>query len=233
MPTDRRSWAVFDKEDVKKIYKYEYILSELDAKRKRQGSLSSIYEVYYSKIKQKAHKLADKMIHIAINAIDSWLAFHGLVFTENKVLSGSPEANYEIESPKERVSFMHEAWNFLQNSLKTDDLSNKFLALNYALHVVHSEMIHYKNSPLIGIGDEFSPGPFSDFSSSNNPEIQNRYDDYLDILNRTSKERSMELDEMRQFMGELSEGKDVPKWEYDLKRRAKNINWYKAALEDK
>lgn len=211
MPTNRRSWAIFSKEDVKNLYKYEYLLSVIEGKGLRKNT---IYNTYYHKLKQKAEKLTNKMVKVALNAIESWALFHNIIFTEEDILNTHGEKKTSTYS---FIFDMHNVWNMLKNA---DDLSDKFLALNYTLHLVHHQVQEGRDSPLIGIGKEYTPDPLT----SEKWTIQ---DDYLSSLNYLSGERGMSLEEAEEFLDDLSKGKDIPSWEYDLKRRAKNINWYK------
>jgi hypothetical protein len=216
MSTQRRSWAIFAKEDVENLYKYEYLLSMIENQGLRE---SSIYNTYYHKLKQKAEKLTDKMVKTAINAIESWALFHNIMFTEEEILNTRGEKKGDIFS---FVFDIHDVWKMLKNA---NDLSDKFLALNYTLHLVHHQVQSGKDSPLIGIGEEYAPDPLQ-------TEDWYSMDDYFSSLNYLSRERGMPLEEIEQFLDNLSKGK-ITKWEYDLKRRASNINWYRFALIQK
>jgi hypothetical protein len=228
MDEQNRYWAILNKNDIENLYKYEYILSELNTKRKRHGSLSSYYEVYYAKIKQKAERLTDELVNKFLHVIDNWSSFHGYSFTENGVII--PERSWEPSSNQAKAQVLQElweVWNLLSNAKSNNDLSDKFLALNFAIHVVHYQgtldrmrQEYIEQVRLVGLGEgEHIPEKVEKGNKS----------EYFKQLEQMSGQAISEED-FKNFLDMLSEGKRIREWERDMKERmACNFNWYKTA----
>jgi len=228
-----RSWAVLKKDDILKLYEYEYKLAQLNALRTlRHGELGDL-EVYYKTLNQKANILCDRLIKIFLSAINSWATYHGIVFNKDdlQILSeGVIPPSTEVD--KKILDNIHEAWKLLMKAAFSFNLADKFLALNYALHIVHwetgkwdEEAERYERPfPLVGIGEEeYVPN-----------DAKTIYDfSFIDELNRESMEKGMSVEQFREFLDDLSQGKYIPEYEQELRMKAdKKLNWYKFSNEN-
>ena len=221
METSRRHWAILSKKDIENIYYYEDAFFNLKNKAKN-GSLSSDANVYYLMIQQNSHKLCNRLIKAILNALNSWGNFHAISFSEagfeGKYASFLSDEEFKI------VSKLHTLWILLNNaSADNAKLEDKFLAINYALHVVHFEINDsspHKGSNLIGIGDqEFSPQVYT-----------SKYNgDYLSEIEQKSRQLGMPIDELTKFLSDLSNNKYHHQYQEWRNQKKACKNWYKIA----